>query len=93
MRKVLVLFLILSVLLVSCNKSSKYKNVFRAIDACDLEAVKDFVNKNPETAEKMHEQSHQQTHEKLSPDDDYCSMCGKAWCSVRINKDIREAVK
>ena len=25
--------------------------------------------------------------------DDYCSMCGRQWCSVRINKEIREAIK
>jgi hypothetical protein len=22
---------------------------------------------------------------------DYCSMCGEAWCSVRTNREIREA--
>jgi len=24
---------------------------------------------------------------------DYCSMCGQHWCSVRINREIREAVQ
>jgi thiamine biosynthesis protein ThiC len=24
---------------------------------------------------------------------DYCSMCGRHWCSVRINKEIREALE
>ncbi|HUU16966.1 MAG TPA: phosphomethylpyrimidine synthase ThiC [Sedimentisphaerales bacterium] len=27
------------------------------------------------------------------PSADYCSMCGKAWCSVRINREIRDAIK
>ena len=27
------------------------------------------------------------------PSDDYCSMCGKNWCSVRINREIRQAIK
>jgi hypothetical protein len=27
------------------------------------------------------------------PSADYCSMCGKAWCSVRINKEIRDMIK
>jgi hypothetical protein len=26
------------------------------------------------------------------PSADYCSMCGKAWCSVRINKEIRDGI-
>jgi phosphomethylpyrimidine synthase len=27
------------------------------------------------------------------PSADYCSMCGRQWCSIRINKEIREAIK
>ena len=30
---------------------------------------------------------------KELPSADYCSMCGRQWCSVRINKEIREAIK
>ncbi len=36
-----------------------------------------------ETAKRMHE-------EKKLPDADHCTMCGKDWCSVRINKEMRE---
>jgi len=33
-------------------------------------------------------------HLAESPDSaDYCSMCGEAWCSVRINKEIHKAIK
>jgi len=27
------------------------------------------------------------------PSADYCTMCGRQWCSVRINKEIRKALK
>ncbi len=40
---------------------------------------------DPETARKMHDEK------KLSPTD-HCTMCGKDWCSVRINKEIRETL-
>ena len=40
---------------------------------------------DPETARKMHNEK------KLSPTD-HCTMCGKDWCSVRINKEIRETL-
>ena len=30
---------------------------------------------------------------KELPEADYCSMCGRQWCSVRINKEIREKIK
>ncbi len=63
---------------------------------------------DPQTAERMHRQacplgseapessfpartSNGGTEEL--PSADYCSMCGKAWCSVRINKEIRDAIK
>jgi phosphomethylpyrimidine synthase len=40
---------------------------------------------DPETARKMHDEK------KLSPTD-HCTMCGKDWCSVRINKEIRKTL-
>jgi phosphomethylpyrimidine synthase len=47
---------------------------------------------DPETATRMHEEACAGI-ENGGPDSaDYCSMCGKAWCSVRINKEIRKAV-
>lgn len=48
---------------------------------------------DPQTAEEMHLQACKATGEKGLASADYCSMCGKAWCSVRINKEIREAIK
>jgi len=47
---------------------------------------------DPKTAERMHgEVCEGMSEEENSAD--YCSMCGKAWCSVRINKEIRQAAK
>jgi len=47
---------------------------------------------DPKTAERMHREVCDGMNEEENSAD-YCSMCGKAWCSVRINKDIRQAVK
>ena len=48
---------------------------------------------DPQTAEKMHDEACREISPDGSSSADYCSMCGKAWCSVRINKEIREAFK
>jgi len=48
---------------------------------------------DPATAEKMHVEACREIGREKSFSADYCSMCGKAWCSVRINKEIREAIK
>jgi len=47
---------------------------------------------DPQTAEKMHNDVCEETG-KEPPEADYCSMCGRNWCSVRINKEIREKIK
>jgi phosphomethylpyrimidine synthase len=47
---------------------------------------------DPKTARKMHDEACEAIPEK-GPDADYCSMCGKQWCSARINKEIREKVR
>ncbi|MFZ0034478.1 MAG: phosphomethylpyrimidine synthase ThiC [Sedimentisphaerales bacterium] len=44
---------------------------------------------DPQTAERMHLEA----CKEVTEGDDYCSMCGKEWCSIRINKEIREAIK
>jgi len=44
---------------------------------------------DPQTAERMHLEA----CKGIDAVDDYCSMCGKEWCSARINKEIREAIK
>ncbi len=47
---------------------------------------------DPRTAERMHSEVCEGMSEEENSAD-YCSMCGKAWCSVRINKEIRQAAK
>jgi phosphomethylpyrimidine synthase len=47
---------------------------------------------DPKTAGRMHDEACREINSKDSPSADYCSMCGKAWCSVRINKEIRESI-
>jgi len=41
----------------------------------------------------MHRQACEEIKEKQPDSADYCSMCGEAWCSVRINKEIHKAIK
>ena len=41
---------------------------------------------DPKTARTLHD-------EKNLPCTDHCTMCGKEWCSVRINKNIQETIK
>ena len=38
---------------------------------------------DPDTARRLHEEAH-------LGETDYCTMCGKDWCSARINKKLRE---
>ncbi len=48
---------------------------------------------DPETAVRMHEEACKGIEENGKSNADYCSMCGKQWCSARINKEIREKLK
>jgi len=48
---------------------------------------------DPQTAERMHIEACEQIPVEKLPSADYCSMCGRNWCSVRINKEIRQAIK
>ncbi len=48
---------------------------------------------DPKTAETMHREACGQIPAEGADPEDYCSMCGRQWCSVRINKEIREAIK
>jgi phosphomethylpyrimidine synthase len=45
------------------------------------------------TAEAMHVESCKEIGADKLPSADYCTMCGQQWCSVRINKEIREKIK
>mgnify|MGYP001073676662 CR=1 FL=1 len=48
---------------------------------------------DPQTAEKMHIDACKEVGAEQLPSADYCSMCGRQWCSVRINKEIRKKIK
>jgi phosphomethylpyrimidine synthase len=48
---------------------------------------------DPQTAEKMHAEACAEMRDDKSPSTDYCSMCGRQWCSVRINKEIHEMTR
>ncbi|MBM4029903.1 MAG: phosphomethylpyrimidine synthase ThiC, partial [Planctomycetes bacterium] len=48
---------------------------------------------DPQTADRMHREACQEmgTTERRSAD--YCSMCGQHWCSMRINKEVRQVIR
>ncbi|MBN1796252.1 MAG: phosphomethylpyrimidine synthase ThiC [Sedimentisphaerales bacterium] len=46
-----------------------------------------------ETANKIRQRTCPQTVTQNAQGNDYCSMCGRQWCSVRINREIRQALK
>jgi len=48
---------------------------------------------DPQTAEKMHREVCEEIDADKLPSADYCSMCDRNWCSVRINREIRKAMK
>ena len=48
---------------------------------------------DPQRAEQMHREACKEMGTQESPAADYCSMCGRQWCSVRVNKEIRQAIK
>jgi phosphomethylpyrimidine synthase len=45
---------------------------------------------DPETAGRMHREACGQIGAGRENSADYCSMCGQHWCSVRINREIRQ---
>ena len=46
-----------------------------------------------ETAQRMFDEACTQSRMPNADPADYCTMCGKQWCSVRINKEIKEKLK
>jgi phosphomethylpyrimidine synthase len=48
---------------------------------------------DPATAEKIHERTCTEIVGQEKSKADYCTMCGRQWCSVRINREIREELK
>ncbi len=48
---------------------------------------------DPQTADRMHREACRENGDKeVSATADYCSMCGQQWCSLRINKQIRQKI-
>ena len=47
---------------------------------------------DPQTAERMHREACKEIGVKELPTADYCSMCGRQWCSIRINREIHDKV-
>ena len=47
---------------------------------------------DPRTAKRIYRRACDRASDKRAASADYCTMCGKDWCSVRINRDIREAL-
>ena len=48
---------------------------------------------DPVTAAKIHERTCAELPNQDKSKGDYCTMCGRQWCSVRINREIRQAMK
>jgi len=46
---------------------------------------------DPRTARVMHNEACSEMGAAKSVSADFCSMCGRKWCSLRINREIREA--
>ena len=47
---------------------------------------------DPKTARAMYEEACKESTMPGHGGEDYCTMCGREWCSVRINKELRSAV-
>ena len=45
---------------------------------------------DPKTAGKFHQEACARSG-KATSKDDFCTMCGKDWCSMRINKELKKA--
>jgi phosphomethylpyrimidine synthase len=48
---------------------------------------------DPKTADRMHREACEEMGVAERRSADYCSMCGQHWCSARINREVRQAVK
>jgi phosphomethylpyrimidine synthase len=46
---------------------------------------------DPQTARTMHQEACKGAQSGDVEEADYCTMCGQHWCSLRVNKEIREA--
>ncbi|UCD48625.1 MAG: phosphomethylpyrimidine synthase ThiC [Phycisphaerales bacterium] len=48
---------------------------------------------DPETADRMHNEACQGIDAGTPDSADFCSMCEQHWCSVRINREVREVTR
>ena len=48
---------------------------------------------DPATAKKIHDRTCAEIADQGDSKTDYCTMCGRQWCSVRINREIRQILK
>ncbi len=48
---------------------------------------------DPATAQKIHNRTCAEIADEGTTKADYCTMCGRQWCSVRINREIRDAAQ
>jgi phosphomethylpyrimidine synthase len=69
------------------GSSEKDKKLSIARAALDWEKHISYAI-DPKTAQKFHDQACQKSSQQTSPDDDYCTMCGRDFCSLRINKEL-----
>jgi phosphomethylpyrimidine synthase len=51
------------------------------------------LSMDPKTAEEMYLKACQGEHAQVLEGAEYCTMCGEHWCSIRVNKEIRESVQ
>ena len=48
---------------------------------------------DPQTADRMHQEACKEMGPSTPDSADFCSMCGQHWCSVRINREVRDTIK
>ena len=49
------------------------------------------LSMDPKTATRMYDEACQGERKDEVQGANFCTMCGEHWCSVRVNKEIREA--
>ncbi len=75
-------------------KGSKEQDEKLSIARANLDWKKHLSQSiDPPTAERMHNEACQKMGQGEMDSADYCSMCGQNWCSARINREIRQALK
>ncbi|RKY07202.1 MAG: thiamine biosynthesis protein ThiC [Planctomycetota bacterium] len=47
---------------------------------------------DPETARRMYAEACEKSNMPKSAADDHCTMCGRQWCSVRINAELKDVL-